>query len=192
MLRNKGYSFFEKETTVDARQYVEQFRDVARVESFCRQCDGYGRRWCCPPLDESLVRRLLSYPRVTLMACVITPDDTDQPVACAMELMRPEIIRINRSLIERERLTGGLATGFAGNCSFCGDQPCTRPEGQACRHPELVRPSLEAFGFDLVSTARDLLGLEMLWSSDGSLPARLTLLTALFHNNELREMGELI
>ena len=179
---NAAYSVSEKETTLDARQYVEQYRDVARVDALCRQCDGYGRRWCCPPLDPALEERLLAYEKVTVMACVITPADCARPIGTAMALMRPEIIRINRQLIEQERLTGGLATGFAGNCTFCGERPCTRPDGLPCRHPELVRPSLEAFGFDLEATARNLFGLDLLWSTDGRLPARLTLLTALFHN----------
>lgn len=179
---NGSYSVSEKEITIDARQYVDKYRDKARVESFCRQCDGYGRRWCCPPLAAALESRLLSYTKVTLMACVMTLGENDEPVSRAMELMRPEILRVNRRLIEQERLTGGLATGFAGNCAFCGDEPCTRSSGQPCRHPELVRPSLEAFGFDLVATARDLLEVDLLWSTDGRLPSRLTILTALFHD----------
>ena len=179
---NGTYSVIEKETTIDARQYVDSYRDKARVESFCRECDGYRRRWCCPPLSPALESRMLSYSKVTIMACVMTLEENDEPISRAMEIMRPEILRVNKLLIERERLTGGMAMGFAGNCTFCGDEPCTRPEGKPCRHPELVRPSLEAFGFDLVATARDLLGIDLLWSTDGRLPAHLTILTALFHN----------
>ncbi len=43
-----------------------------------------------------------------------------------------------------------------------------------------MRPSLEAVGFDVSATARDVLGIELLWSTDGRLPQRITLVTALF------------
>ena len=51
--------------------------------------------------------------------------------------------------------------------------------GKPCRHPEQLRHSLESVGFDVVAISRDLLGLELEWSKDGSLPKHLTLVTAL-------------
>ena len=59
-----------------------------------------------------------------------------------------------------------------------------RPEAKPCRHPELVRPSLEACGFDIAHTTSELFGIELKWGTDGSLPEYLTLVCGFFHNAE--------
>ena len=59
-----------------------------------------------------------------------------------------------------------------------------RPEAKPCRHPELVRPSLEACGFDIAHTPSELFGIELKWGTDGSLPEYLTLVCGFFHNAE--------
>ncbi len=44
-----------------------------------------------------------------------------------------------------------------------------------------VRPSLEAFGFDISKTAKELLGLEIKWSSGDFIPEYLTLVGGIFY-----------
>ena len=61
----------------------------------------------------------------------------------------------------------------------------TRPLGLPCRHPELVRPSLEAYGFDISRTTNELFGIELLWGKDGMLPKYLTLVCGFFHNSDV-------
>lgn len=51
-----------------------------------------------------------------------------------------------------------------------------------CRHPEKVRPSLEAFGFDISRTLSELFGIRLLWGKDGVIPEYLTLVCGFFHN----------
>lgn len=71
---------------------------------------------------------------------------------------------------------------FVGNyCPYCGEVPCARIEGGPCRHPDKVRPSLEAIGFDIGKTAKDLLGLEIKWSRGGFIPEYLTLVCGIFY-----------
>lgn len=92
---------------------------------------------------------------------------------------------MDKDLLEKEAELHGMAF-FAGTCMLCGDpcypddalsgqevlsgsgetcwrDGCTRRRGLPCRHPGKVRPSLEAFGFDLVNTARELFGIELQW-----------------------------
>ena len=71
-----------------------------------------------------------------------------------------------------------------GSCLYCPEGTCTRPEAKPCRHPELVRPSLEACGFDIARTTSELFGIELKWGTDGSLPEYLTLVCGFFHNAE--------
>ena len=62
-----------------------------------------------------------------------------------------------------------------------GLEPCARIDGKPCRHPDKVRPSLEAFGFDISKTAKDLLGLEIKWSKGDLIPEYLTLVGGIFY-----------
>lgn len=48
--------------------------------------------------------------------------------------------------------------------------------------PTLVRPSLEACGFDIVRTTSELFGIELKWGEEGRLPEYLTLVCGFFHN----------
>lgn len=52
-----------------------------------------------------------------------------------------------------------------------------------CLHPDKVRPSLEAFGFDIGRTLSELFGIRLLWGKDGILPEYLMLVSGLFHNS---------
>ena len=74
----------------------------------------------------------------------------------------------------------GLA--YVGTCLHCPEGTCTRPDGKSCRHPELVRPSLEACGFDIGKTTAELFGIYLKWGTDGKLPEYLTLVCGFFHN----------
>lgn len=53
-----------------------------------------------------------------------------------------------------------------------------------CRHPELVRPSLEACGFDIGRTTSELFGIELKWGADGKMPEYLTLVCGFFHDGD--------
>ena len=77
-----------------------------------------------------------------------------------------------------------LPFGFVGTCPYCGSAPCARISGKPCRHPEKVRPSLEAFGFDMSKTAKDLLGLEIKWSQGELIPEYLTLVCGVFYHKK--------
>ncbi len=74
----------------------------------------------------------------------------------------------------------GLRSVFLGNAVFAVTVP-----GILASHaviPDLVRPALEAFGFDIGKTVRELFGYELQWDNGGDSPWRLTLVGALFHD----------
>lgn len=58
------------------------------------------------------------------------------------------------------------------------------PRRNPCRHPELVRPSLEACGFDIGRTTSELFGIELKWGADGKMPEYLTLVCGFFHDGD--------
>ena len=120
------------------------------------------------------------YGTALLVATRITPEEPGLPVSEAGRLILPERQRLERRLLEMERQYGGRSFAYVGTCIHCPEGSCTRPEGRPCRHPELVRPSLEAFGFDISLTLGRLFGLELKWGHNGCAPDYLVLVSALF------------
>ena len=168
--------------TVDCttERYIAEFRDTERFLAYCRECDNYGKRHGCPPIDAAVYARVGEYERVRIIGVKIVPDRSGLPLSAAHSLMEPVVQDMNRKLLQLEKELGGFACGFVGQCPYCGDAPCARRQGLPCRHPEWVRPSLEALGFDVEKTAAVLLEWEMRWGHDGMLPPWLLLVCGVF------------
>ena len=164
------------------RRIRRPLRDAERIAAYCRRCPNYGRSWGCPPFAKDPAEEWLRYGTALLVAAKITPCEEGLPLAEAGRLLRPERIRIERRLLALERRYGGRAFSYVGSCLYCPEGSCTRPEGLPCRHPDRVRPSLEACGFDIGRTTSELFGIELKWGAEGKLPEYLTLVCGLFHD----------
>ena len=180
------YTLTTREATIPAQEFVSRYRDVERIGRFCLQCPGYGRSWSCPPFDRD--PRLLTdgFTSVTLVGTVIEFDEATRE-ACktreqAVSVGRQAMEEVWQSLLPQmyamEREVPGSRC-FTFRCVLC-PEGCTRPLGLPCRYPDRMRHSLESVGFDITAAARDLLGITLDWSTDGSLSRTITLLTALF------------
>jgi len=165
-------------------QFVARYRDTKRFAECCRACPSFGRSWCCPPFEPASTEWFGTYARVMLVATVIRPSDSSLPISSAQQLMLPERQRIERRLLGLEQQYGGRSAACVGECLYCPAEGCSRSLGQPCRHPELLRPSLEAYGFDLVRGVEELFGRPLLWSTDGLMPEYLILVSGFFHNND--------
>lgn len=178
----KNYHCEEIVTVIDRERYVREFRDVETFDACCQQCPNYGRRWGCPPFDHNTLNDLLPFEKVMIIGLKLTPQDSKMPIDAVYDLMRPELNRLNKRLLDLEKQSAGMAFGFVGKCPHCPGMTCARIGGEPCRHPELVRPSLEAYGFNVAKTASDVLHIDMQWSNDGKMPRYLTLVCGLFFN----------
>ena len=89
--------------------------------------------------------------------------------------------RLDRMLLKMEREAAVPAhtarAFFAGTCLLCPPEHCTRREGRPCRHPESIRPSLEALGFDIARTAADIFHTPLQWGRNGQPPEYITLIS---------------
>ena len=166
---------------MDAKTYINEFRRTDYFIEFCQQCKNYNRRYGCPPFDDNTLSIVEGYEKVRIMGVKIIPNNKQLPLNAANDLMEPVITEMNEELLKLEKSLGGYAFGFVGTCPYCGSAPCARISGKPCRHPEKVRPSLEAFGFDMSKTAKDLLGLEIKWSQGELIPEYLTLVCGVFY-----------
>jgi len=175
-----------QQTALDAGEFVRRYRDVERIAALCAQCPLHGLSWACPPYDVDAATFSEGFDTVLLMGSTVWFDDDDRAaVTCADEsrvAAERAIDQVWLSLLpylyELERQLPGSRC-FTGRCRLCGKQGCTRTAGKPCRHPQLMRHSLEAVGFDVVAAARDLLGIELQWSAQGELPRCLTVVSAL-------------
>lgn len=182
MEKDMTYTTERYTAEVDAKSYIEGFRNADYFVTLCQQCRNYGRRHGCPPFDDDPLLTLCRYDSVRLLGVKIIPTDKTLPLDAANGLMLPVITAMNAELLAMEKELDGRCYGFVGACPYCGGAPCARIDGQPCRHPEKVRPSLEAVGFDISKTAKELLGLEIKWGRDGRLPEYLTLVCGIFYN----------
>lgn len=181
MLLDLTYTTESFSAEMDAATYIADFRMANYFMQFCRECGNYGHRYGCPPFDYDPLSVIAPYQKVRIIGVKIVPNDGNLPLSVANTLMLPVIRELNEELLALEKSLGGMAFGFAGSCPYCGEIPCARIDGEPCRHPDKVRPSLEAFGFDMGKTASDLLGLEIKWSHDGRIPEYLTLVCGVFY-----------
>ena len=153
-----------------------------RVGGYCRECGNYGRSWGCPPFGFDVDEYLAGYASALLVATKIVPETRGIPISESGRLIRPERLRLEARLLEMERLYGGRSFAYVGTCLHCPEGSCTRPAGKPCRHPDKVRPSLEACGFDIARTTSELFGIDLKWGSEGRIPEYLTLVCGFFHN----------
>lgn len=180
-----NYSVTSREVTIDADEFVSRYRDVERIAALCEQCPSFGKMWCCPPYSfdprtlsdgfttVKLIGTTIEFDEETCAACM-TPEESSAVGREAMEQVWKSILP---RMYELERQMPGSRC-FTFRCSLC-PEGCTRPEGKPCRHPDMMRHSLESVGFDIEAMTRDQLGIELEWSSDGSLPSHITIVTAL-------------
>lgn len=180
------YSVSSKQVTICADEFLRRYRDVERIHGYCLECPVYGKTWSCPPFDFDPAIVCDGFNTVTVTGTTIEFDEqtraacstAEQSADTGREALNVVMKELLPRLYEQERLHPGSRC-FTFRCVLC-PQGCTRPQGLPCRHPERLRHSLEAVGFDVEAITRDLLGIDLEWSTDGSLPKHLTLVTALF------------
>lgn len=164
-----------------AGEYIRGYRDAVRIEGYCKACRQFGKSWGCPPFDRDITAELMSYSSIRLLATKVSPTMPEIPISEVQQFLRPERLRAERLLLEWERELGGRAFAYVGECLHCPPGSCTRPHGLPCRHPSKLRPSLEAYGFDIALTTSQLFGIELQWSRNGFLPEYLTLVSGVFY-----------
>lgn len=172
-----GYTLREQWRTMPMKEYAETFRDFGRVRGYCHGCGRYGKCWACPPYDFAEDEYLGQFTTISLLATKIIPSEgVALTPETAERILNRERQRLDRMLLGME---GNARAFFAGTCILCPPEKCTRREGLPCRHPESIRPSLEALGFDIARTASELFGIPLQWGSPGTFPAYLTLISAI-------------
>lgn len=162
-----------REIELPAAEYIDRFRTPDAFAEACRACPAYGQTWACLPFDFDIEARLRGFPTVRIIGCTFPlPPGAEAD----FDSIAPIREHLNTGLLALESELGGLACAFGGSCRICPQ--CTRPQGLPCCHPDRMRPSLEAYGFDITRTLADLLGITLRW---GPRLKEITLVGAVFY-----------
>lgn len=174
--------------SLDAETYIARYRDAERIGGYCLACDRRGTVWSCPPFAFDPAERLARYRGVRLVGTTVrltdavrhAPTSPAEQFDISYRIMREVRRTLDARMLEAEHRRADSLAFFAGSCQLCHPRPCARTEGRPCVLPDRARSSLESWGFDVVRTASELLGLEVLWGKDLVLPEYFTYVSALF------------
>lgn len=156
-----------------------KYRNIERCLQSCSDCRLCAQQWSCPPLSDAQLDKILKY-----QFCTLYVNEIDIPQATLItdseKILTPIRREIEAQMLAQEKQCDGMASATIGRCTLCNK--CTRPAGLPCRHPDMVRPSLEALGFDVGAILLHFFQIELQWSQNEFLPSPLRLITAIFHN----------
>lgn len=184
------YSFENYISSIPITDYISKYRDTEKFIVFCKQCNHYNNCWACPPFSFDEEAYLNNYETAHILGTKIilseglraTCNNAEDSKNAGAKVIREVRIKIDQQLIKAEEAIQNSRVFFAGTCHLCPNADCTRIEGKPCRYPDKIRPSLESLGFDIGKTTEELLGIKLQWSTDGSLPEYLVLVSGLFTN----------
>lgn len=185
-----GLSVKDMSTILPTEEYISRFRNAELFIKRCMECRNYNRNWSCPPYSHDIPAELRQYRHITITATTITPKKKNIPLSEWNSIVGPQRERVEKQLLAMEKELEGRAFGFGGSCSYCLEDECTRPKGLPCRHPELVRPSLEAYGFDISKTLSELFDIELVWGKEGFMPEYITLVSGCLFDKKVQCLQE--
>lgn len=172
--------------TLKVKDYMAHYRNVPYFLELCKECPNYGNSWACPPLDTETDPLLEKWEYATIVCAGIELPEGRHRIGESQTLLEEDRRILDSFILKKEKAYDGMAFGFSGNCRLC--RKCSRIDGERCRHPESVRPPLEAYCFDVARTMSELFSTGLNWATDGVLPRKLYLVGALFHNCRPEEM----
>jgi len=188
-------------TAITIADYVARYRDTDKFIKFCKECNRYNACWACPPYNFDIESCITPYTNAFILGTKITPNENlqnrcdsdekpdseqtnnEQSKEIAQQLITDVRKLLDNTLLLLEQQYPNSRALFAGTCHLCPAETCSRIIGEPCIHPDKIRPSLEAFGFDIGKTASELLGVELKWSTYGELPEYFVLVSGFFTNH---------
>lgn len=177
---------------LSTQDYIKEYRDQHKFIKYCKACPSYQNSWACPPFEDDPITQILHYPYTYIIGTQIhfknkfvqesKSGDIEQ---ISRRVMKEVRAILDPKLLKLEQRQAPSLAFYAGNCHLCLDLGCTKGENRPCRYPNLIRPSLEACGFDIAKSTSEALGLELKWGKDGALPPYFILVSGLMSTREL-------
>lgn len=170
------YTIEQIKAEISVRDYVSGYVDFDATQDCCSRCPDYGKTWSCPPFGFDPVAFWNSFDVLQVYGYRLTYRG-ERTLKQMTDALWKEKERLDAELREQEKQYPGSEALSLGSCRLC--KTCTRAEGGECRHPELVRHSIESVGGNVGKTLKDLCGIEIEWAKDGKLPEHFVLVGGL-------------
>jgi len=200
MPKSSQYQLSEITATIAVDEYIQNYRDADKFICYCKQCDRYNACWACPPFDFDVDKRLANYKNAYIIGTKVTLSDellsecigAQQCTDTSYRILQEVRQSLDGKILELEKQHPNSLAFSAGTCFLCKKEECMRISGKPCLHPDKIRPSLEACGFDIGKTTSQLLNIELKWGSQDRLPDYFVLVSGIFSTLPLSHQGNLV
>lgn len=163
------YTIEEYTAEIPVQEFVTRCVDVTRFRKLCQQCGNYDKRWSCPSFTFDPMEIWNGYSSVRLYMRLLRGTQENQPMEAALTALMEEKRKYFNLLMTWEKENPDSQLLSAGTCDLC--DTCAKEQGESCRHPELLRYSIEALGGDVEKCAKHYFNTPILWGKDGVAPA---------------------
>ncbi len=172
------YTIEKMQRDISVEEYMKDYVNVEQFLEYCKACSNYETVWSCPSYDFNPEDYWKQYKNLHLVTrkIIFGPDVTEER---SYEIMYEVKDMMSEELYEMEKKYPGSVSLSAGSCKLCKDLGCSRKEGKPCRHPNLMRYSIESIGGDVGRTVSKLMGIEIEWIEEGKLPSYFVLVGGL-------------
>lgn len=169
---------------MEMEHLLDEYYNLRKTRKGCAECPNYEKNWSCPEYNFKEVELLKQFNYVYLIAREFEVPHTDrltvastQKVAnYAMDVNRRMKVEVWKDLLRFEEEHPGTMGLIPGNCEICefsGEGHCAKIDKEVCRHPEMLRFSLESLGFDVDAICKYEIGVLLQWPADGQLPQKI-------------------
>lgn len=182
------YNIKYKLNKITTADLTDKYYDKERIESYCKECINYNKVWSCPPYDFDTDKYVKKFKYLYIIGKqIIFSDDILNKINTkekiekySYETIIKERKKLYDELIKLEEKYPGSRIVNSGNCILCKE--CTRKNNMKCRHEDSLRYSLESLGFDVANITKELLSIELKWSTAGQLPEYFTSVSGILTN----------
>lgn len=184
-----------KTASLNVSRFLEEYCHPDRFCPLCQDCPDYGRVWSCPPGVPEARTLLAPFHTVhltgvkviygpELRARAVSPERTEHLRQESYGVVKRNVLKTLLCL--EERCPGSL-TIAAGRCELC--RRCAREDGLPCYQPQRMRYSFSALGFDLTRISEELLGVPLVWASEGLPPYNMAIYAFLTRSTGVQTGG---
>ena len=186
------YTLKHKVAYLATSDYLQNFWLPDHFIKYCKTCKNYLSSWACPPFDFNPLDQINPYPYTCIIGTQVifskefkeSVKERNNAIDAGNQIMFDVRKQLDHHLLALEKTALSRAF-YAGSCHLCINEGCTKTLLKPCRYPSAMRPSLEAFGFDIAKTTSELLQLELQWGKNGSLPDYYILVSGWMSQNKI-------
>lgn len=169
---------FEK--TIKVKDYIEGYVNVDEFLEYCKVCRNYEKIWACPSYNFNPLNYWNQYENFYIISKKIYSEGIEDKKLWE-DIYFAEKYKLSQEMYCKEKKIPGSISLCAGSCDLCIEEGCTRTTGKKCRYPDKMRYSIESLGGNVGLTVSKLLGIELKWMEENSLPEYFVLVAGLLY-----------